>query len=209
MTMAMAAAGRVAIPAAKCRPYSGCGRFSSHIKGFTLIEILVVLVIISIITAVAVLSLGSLGSNPATKHVAEQLADLTDLVSQQAVMRGQQYGLLIAPHSYTFLLYDGQNWSPVQDDDLLRARQIDSSVTLSLQLEGTAIILPTDDQQTGNSEMDSEKQELKPQIMLLSSGEITPFKITVSGSDQSLPYIITGDLLHGIRLVSPDMHSGS
>lgn len=182
---------------------------SSRTQGFTLIEILVVLVIISIITAVAVLSLGSLDGNPASKQAAQQLADLTSLVSQQAVMRGQQYGLLVAPHSYTFLLYDGQNWSPVQDDDLLRERHIESSVTLALQLEGTPIVLPTDNQQTSDSDVDTGKQELKPQIMLLSSGEITPFRITVSGNDQTLPYVITGDLLHGIQLESPDTHSGS
>ena len=180
----------------------------SLIKGFTLIEILVVLVIISIITAVAVLSLGSLGGNTATKQSAEQLAELTDLVSQQAVMRGQQYGLLVAPHSYSYLLYDGHNWIPVQNDDLLRARQLDSSVTLALQLEGTPIVLPTDDQQTTDSDMDTGKQKLKPQIMLLSSGEITPFKITIRGNDQNLPYIVSGDLLHGIQLESPETHSG-
>jgi len=185
---------------------------STRIRGFTLIEILVVLVIISIITAVAVLSLGSLGGNSAVKHAAEQLADLTDLAAQQAIMRGQQYGLRIAPHGYAFLLFDGHTWTPVQDDELLRARRIDSSVTLSLQLEGTPISLPADTTQQAESDSgnaDSQKQALKPQIMLLSSGEITPFKITVSGGGQHPPYLVTGDLLHGIQLVSPDAHSSS
>ena len=184
----------------------------SRIRGFTLIEILVVLVIISIITAVAVLSLGSLGGNSAAKHAAEQLADLTDLASQQAVMRGQQYGLRIAPHGYTFLLYNGHDWSPIQNDDLLRARQLDNSVTLSLQLEGTPITLPSNGQHTAETDdsiMDAGKPELKPQIMLLSSGEITPFKISVRDAGQNPPYTITGDLLHGIQLVPPGTHSGS
>jgi general secretion pathway protein H len=202
----MAPPVQVAITVTERHPHSGCARFRSHLKGFTLIEILVVLVIISIITAVAVLSLGSLGGNTATQHAAEQLADLTDLVSQQAVMRGQQYGLLIAPHGYSFMLFDGQNWSPVQGDELLRARQLENSVTLTLELEGTPIVLPTDDAQTDDSDADTGKKEVKPQIMLLSSGEITPFKITVSGSDQSPPYVITGDLLHGIRLTPPGAH---
>jgi len=206
--MAIAPMGRPATTTVDRGPGLGCDNMPSRIKGFTLIEILVVLVIISIITAVAVLSLGSLGGNSATKQAAEQLSDLTNLVSQQAVMRGQQYGLLIAPHSYTFLLYDGQNWSPVQDDDLLRARQLESSVTLALQLEGTPIVLPTDDQQTADSDLDTGKQKLKPQIMLLSSGEITPFKITISGDDQNLPYVITANLLHGIQLEPPGSHSG-
>ncbi|MGH8397287.1 MAG: type II secretion system minor pseudopilin GspH [Gammaproteobacteria bacterium] len=178
-------------------------------RGFTLIEILVVLVIISIITAVAVLSLGSLGGNPAAKQAAQKLAALTDLVSQQAVMRGQQYGLLVSPHAYEFLLYDGSKWAIVQDDELLRARQLDSSVTLSLQLEGTPIKLPSNSQDNQNNNDDSDsnspdKPLLKPQIMLLSSGEISPFKITVSGGDSSEIYLVTGDLQHGIQFVPPD-----
>ncbi|MGH8321958.1 MAG: type II secretion system minor pseudopilin GspH [Gammaproteobacteria bacterium] len=180
---------------------------SAHTRGFTLIEILVVLVIISIITAVAVLSLGSLGGNPAAKQAAQKLAALTDLVSQQAVMRGQQYGLLVSPHTYEFLLYDGSKWSVVKDDDLLRARQLDNSVTLALQLEGTPINLPSNSQDhQGNSDdsTDSDKPALKPQIMLLSSGEITPFKITVSSGDKQEIYLVTGDLQHGIRFVPPD-----
>ncbi|MGH8283552.1 MAG: type II secretion system minor pseudopilin GspH [Gammaproteobacteria bacterium] len=177
-------------------------------RGFTLIEILVVLVIVSIITAVAVLSLGSLGGNPAAKQAAQKLAALTDLVSQQAVMRGQQYGLLVSPHAYEFLLYDGSKWSVVQDDELLRARQLDSSVTLSLQLQGTAIKLPVNNTQNNDDEDDSGngsgKPVLKPQILLLSSGEITPFKITVSGGDRQELYRVTGDLQHGIQFISPD-----
>jgi general secretion pathway protein H len=173
---------------------------------------LVVLVIISIITAVAVLSLGSLGGNTAAKHAAEQLTDLTDLVSQQAVMRGQQYGLLIEPHGYTFLLYDGHDWKVVVDDDLLRARKLDDSVTLSLQLEGTPITLPSGDPQDTadqGSNMETGKQTLKPQIMLLSSGEITPFKVSISGAGQTQAYVVTGDLQHGIQLISPGETGGS
>ncbi|MGA9851558.1 MAG: type II secretion system minor pseudopilin GspH [Gammaproteobacteria bacterium] len=183
----------------------------SRTRGFTLIEILVVLVIISIITAVAVLSLGSLGGNPAAKQAAQKLAALTDLVSQQAVMRGQQYGLLVSPHSYEFMLYDGSKWSVVTDDDLLRKRQLDSSVTLSLQLEGTAINLPASgqsDDDVDDTNDDSGNPELKPQILLLSSGEITPFKIIIGGGDQKDLYLVTGNLQNGIKFVAPDSDSG-
>ncbi|MGB9430220.1 MAG: type II secretion system minor pseudopilin GspH [Gammaproteobacteria bacterium] len=182
----------------------------SRSNGFTLVEILVVLVIISIISAVAVLSLGSLGRDPPAKQAAEKLAALADLVSQQAVMRGEQYGLRISPHGYEFLLYDGAKWSTVQDDDLLRARQLDEAVTLSLQLEGTPVTLPVSDQNNEGDDVtdDSGQPKLKPQIMLLSSGEITPFKITVSGADSAMSYLVTGDLQNGIQLISPDKNAG-
>lgn len=183
---------------------------NAHIRGFTLVEILVVLVIISIVTAIGVLSLGSLGANPAAESAAQKLAAVTDLVAQQAVMRGQQYGLRISPHAYEFMVYDGSQWSPVSNDELLRQRQLDSSVTLSLQLQGTAIQMPSSkpagdgllENDTGN-----EQTEIKPQILLLSSGELTPFIITVRGADGKNIYRVTGDLQHGIRYVPADQNN--
>lgn len=176
------------------------------VRGFTLVEILVVLVIISIVTAIGVLSLGALGRNPQAENTAQKLAAITNLVAQQAVMRGQQYGLRISAHSYEFLSYDGNNWSPVSDDDLLQPRQLDSSVTLTLQLQGAEIRLPsaTSNDDAALADDNSGKPELRPQILLLSSGEITPFRITVSGVDSKDPYLVTGDLQHGIRVVAPD-----
>ncbi len=180
-------------------------------RGFTLIELLVVLVIVSIISAAAVLSLGALGGSSPAKHTAEQLAALTDLAAQQAVMQGRQYGLRVSPHAYEFLLYDGNGWSLVQDDNLLRARQLGNGVSLSLQLEGTAVILPENNNKNGTDSSNNDgsgKQAIKPQIMLLSSGEITPFQITVSASVSSVQYRVQGDLLHGIRFLPPHPPTG-
>ncbi len=183
----------------------------SRLRGFTLIELLVVLVIVSIISAAAVLSLGALDGSPPAKHAAEQLAALADLAAQQAVMQGRQYGLRVLPHAYEFLLYDGSNWSPVQNDNLLRVRQLGNDVSLSLQLEGTAVILPKNNNKNGagsDSNDGSGKQAIKPQIMLLSSGEITPFQITVSASVSSTQYLVKGDLLHGIRFLPSHASAG-
>ena len=178
-----------------------------RMRGFTLVEVLVVLVIISIVTAVGILSLASLGANPAAENAAQKLAAITDLVAQQAVMRGQQYGLRVSPHAYEFLRYDGSKWSAVSDDELLRYRQLDSGLVLSLQLQGTPIHLPvgkpaSDDLVTDDKP--ASQTEIKPQILLLSSGELTPFTITVRGADANNRYRVTGDLQHGIRYVPPD-----
>lgn len=183
---------------------------TARIRGFTLIEILVVLVIISIVTAVGLLSLGSLGANPAAENAAQKLAAITNLVAQQAVMRGQQYGLRVSPHAYEFLVYDGSHWSLVNDDELLRSRQLDSSVTLSLQLQGTPIHLPAS-KPAGEvllrNDAGDNQAEVKPQILLLSSGELTPFIITLRGAGGKNSYRVTGDLQHGIRYVPPDQNN--
>jgi general secretion pathway protein H len=185
---------------------------AARIRGFTLVEILVVLVIISIVTAVGLLSLGSLGANPAAENAAQKLAAVTDLAAQQAVMRGQQYGLRVSPHAYEFLVYDGTRWSPVNNDELLRRRQVDSSVTLSLRLQGTPIQLPSSKAARNDSlasDTASDQTGIEPQILLLSSGELTPFTITVSGAGAKTSYRVTGDLLHGIRYVPPEQNHAS
>ena len=92
--------------------------------GFTLIELLVVLVIISIIVTVGVISLGALGKDPPAKLAAGQLADLAGLAAEQAVMQGEEYGLLVEPHAYTFYIYDGHGWSPAKDDSLFRRHEL-------------------------------------------------------------------------------------
>ncbi|MGH8278428.1 MAG: type II secretion system minor pseudopilin GspH [Gammaproteobacteria bacterium] len=179
----------------------------STVRGFTLVEILVVLVIISIVTAIGVLSLGALGQSPQAGNAAQKLAAIANLVSQQAVMRGEQYGLRVSPHSYEFLSYDGSKWSPVTNDDLLRARQLDAGVTLALELQGAAIRLPvatTSSSSALTADDNSGQTQLRPQILLLSSGEITPFKITVSGTRGKQSYVVSGDLQNGIRVLAPD-----
>lgn len=177
-------------------------------RGFTLIEILVVLVIISIISAVAVLSLGTLGRDPPAKHAAEKLTALLNLASDQAVMDGDQYGLRVETHGYEFLRYDGLHWNPVQDDSLLRARHVDSSVQLILHLDGAVTKLPQAQTSAGAAgaelpgDADAASNPPLPQILLLSSGEITPFEITVSGSSAS--FQISGSLLKGVQMQALD-----
>lgn len=185
-------------------------------RGFTLIEILVVMVIMAIIAGVAIISLGTLGRTPPAKHTAQQLSALADLAAQQAVMEGRQYGLLISRHGYQFFTYDGENWQPVQDDEIFRARRLGDDVILELHLEGTPVNLAKTDTvpDDGTSapavsaESDignSDEPQVKPQIALLSSGEITPFQITISDTvDPSQQYVISGSLVDGIKLESPD-----
>ncbi|MDE2090500.1 MAG: type II secretion system minor pseudopilin GspH [Gammaproteobacteria bacterium] len=181
---------------------------SPRLQGFTLIEVLVVIVIIGIIASIAVLSLGALGRDPPAQQAAERLAALIDLAAQQAVMQGQQYGLLVNAHAYEFMRYDGTHWSPVTDDTTFRARELGNEVTLQLQLEGTPIVLPptTAGLQDADAKLtqNASKAEVRPQIALLSSGELTPFEIMISGNGKHHQYTVKGSLLHGIQLLPAD-----
>ena len=186
-------------------------------QGFTLIELLVVMVIMGIIASVAVLSLGALGRDPPAEKAARQIADLAGLAAQEAVMQGQEYGLRIEPHSYKFLVYDGRAWSSPTDGPLSGSHVLDDSIKLALTLEGAPVTLAaapassdapatafTQAAQTASSDS---AQSTLPQVLLLSSGELTPFTLAVDGPQQGANYSVTGSLLKGIQMAAPDEHT--
>ncbi|HEU5399333.1 MAG TPA: type II secretion system minor pseudopilin GspH [Gammaproteobacteria bacterium] len=180
--------------------------------GFTLIELLVVLVIIGIVTTVALISLGSLGRDPPAKQAAMQLADLAGLAAEQAVMQSEQYGLLVEPHAYAFYIYDGHGWTAAKDDSLFGRHELGDDVTLTLELDGAQVTLappPTTAADaapaSGTVAPASGKEAgVKPQLLFLSSGELQPFTLTVSGVDKSGDYTVKGTLADGIQLLEPD-----
>ncbi len=186
--------------------------------GFTLIELLVVMVIIAILATMAVVSLGALGRDPPAKDAAQHMADLANLAAQQAVMQGQEYGLRIEPHAYSFYVFDGHRWVQPQADSLFRRYDLGADVNLTLELEGTPAQLapppvtvqsdaaatsaaPAAATTTGAPQDESDK----PQVLLLSSGELPPFQIQVSSSaDAEHYYTVKGSMTDGITLVAPD-----
>ncbi|HET7176392.1 MAG TPA: type II secretion system minor pseudopilin GspH [Gammaproteobacteria bacterium] len=181
--------------------------------GFTLLELLVVLVIIGIVTTVALISLGSLVRDPPAKQAATQLADLTGLAAEQAVMQSQQYGLLVEPHAYAFYIYDGHSWTVAQDDSLFGRHELGDDVTLTLDLDGAPVTLApppatvTDAAPasgTASAPASGQTESVKPQLLFLSSGELQPFTLTVSGADKGGAYTVKGTLADGIQLVTPD-----
>ena len=155
--MATSATGRVTdLHARRARP-----------PGFTLVEVLVVLVLISIIISFAVLSVDT--GPEELRREGDRLASLLQLAAEDAVMNGREYRLLPNRRGYTFeQLIDGK-WRPGADE-LLRDRELPAGTILGLELEGEPVSLPWPG---------SQSDEDPPALLLLSSGEITPFTITI------------------------------
>jgi general secretion pathway protein H len=147
-------------------------------RGFTLIEILVVVVIIAIVASVAVISVNALGRDTEIADETRRIEGLIAMVREQAEMEGRDYGLRLEEDKYDFLLFDVRrnDWLTIDEDRLLRQRELPEGLRLRLWLEGREVVLrPPPDL----------KQPRPPQITLLSSGDITAFdlKIEREGSD--------------------------
>ncbi|MEM9056770.1 MAG: type II secretion system minor pseudopilin GspH [Pseudomonadota bacterium] len=164
----------------------------SAVRGFTLIEILVVVLIVSIISAVAVFSLRDTRGDTQIKEEARRIATLLQLASEEAAMQGRDLGVRFRPESYGFLLYEPelQNWVTLDYDRLLREREVPEGIVLTLKLDDVDVELPQ-----------AEEDQLEPpQVLILSSGETTPFELEIESDNSDYVYYLTGQPLGGVEI---------
>lgn len=143
---------------------------SNQAGGFTLIELLVVLVILGSLIGIAVLSVGIAGPGRELHNEAERLAGLIGVLAEEAVLDNQEYGLLLSREAYQVLRYDSakQSWQALS----AKPHKLPGWAELSVELEGAALELPEGEE--------SAKGALTPQLLLLSSGEISPFRLRLA-----------------------------
>ncbi len=157
--------------------------------GFTMIELLVVLVILGTLISLAVLSTGSASSARELRDEAQRIAAVIGLLTDEAVLDSREYGLLIDDEGYRVLRYDEAEARWV-DNDARGSHRLPSWARLDLELDGTPLQLVTPVRQGGDRaglsrDEDGEQRKreaarLQPQLLILSSGELSPFSLRVS-----------------------------
>lgn len=138
-------------------------------RGFTLIELLVVLVILGCLVGLVVLSTGIAGPARELRNEAERLAGLIGVLAEEAVLDNREYGLLFTADSYRVLSYDPleRRWQALSG----KAHRMPAWAELNLELEGEPLTLP------GPGGDESQRAGLVPQLLVLSSGELSPFSL--------------------------------
>jgi len=141
---------------------------------------MVVLLLIGIITSFAVLSIKS---DPWEVEIQRQLHRLTALVSagsEHAILRSQELAIVFDVDRYSFMTFEEGDWEPVLDDQLLRERVMPKGIRLRLEIEDQELELELGEIVNDAKEDDDKAEDAnRPMVLLLSSGEITPFSITM------------------------------
>lgn len=204
---------------------TGSRRARVACSGFTLIEVLVVVVIVGVISAVVLLSVG-IGDDRSLERQARRLTSLVDLALDEALMQGRDFGIEFSQSGYRFVELDPlfNRWYAVTGDDVLRTRKLDPGMSFELALEEREVVLSPElaaapvrddeeDEEDGDGVErssdggDDEDSGYAPHVMILSSGEVTPFELWIRRAADRREVEISMSLTGEAEIEMPDQAS--
>lgn len=170
---------------------------TTHGRGFTLIELLVVLFIASLTAGLLVINISFDTAEDKIQQEAKRLHALLRFAHEQAIIRAEEYGVRFHQTGYRFMILEDNEWIDLGLDRHLVAHELDNNMEVELFIEDINVTLNDaedeadliKEQQLANSNNDNneddednisrtknvdDEKQIKPQIFLLSSGELTP-----------------------------------
>lgn len=156
------------------------------------------MVLMAVLTAAAMTTINYIVRDDDAKTEARRLAALIRLAAEEALLTGRELGLRIDADELRFYVFEDETgrWLVLDADDTFRPRAIPDHLDLDLVLEGQAVQLAA-----AAAPEDGEDDVIysAPQLMFLSSGEATPFTLTVREPGAET-WVLEGDLLGRVEL---------
>jgi general secretion pathway protein H len=168
-------------------------------RGFTLIELLVVIVIIGILISAATLAIGVLGRYRQSETEMQRLWAVLQQTREETELQGIDIGVFICASGYEFLRFDRhtQKWVTITDDRLFATHQLPEGLKFRVWLDGKEIVLKPD---FPNREDETEDKKWAAQIMVLSSGDTTPFEAQVERDNAPALWRVVAQADNDLRL---------
>ena len=190
-------------------------RFPPVPRGYTLIEMLLVIIIVGVLAGVAVMSFDMDRPQRTLGREAQRLQYVLAAAAEEALLQGVEYGLLLGEGQYRVVEFDAQaqQWRQSREPGF-RQHRLPGSVDLVLEMEEQRF----DPEQAGGDESrqgkrqggtgqrDGGKPGMMPQVLMLSSGELTPFTIYLGEGNGAWAYRVTGDGIRGVRSEKTEDH---
>ena len=185
-------------------------RSSAHSKGFTLVEIMLVMVVLALMASLLVVSISN---NPLNEleDQAKRLQAVLQMGRDEAVYQGVELSLALVeestdgPKGYQFLRFDldEQRWLPMTGKPFgFYALEVPVELDIELLTNNSSDqfqrqIKLVQSQSVG---LTDRSQRLQPSLLMLSSGEMLPFSITLTHPDVDASIQLMSDGLSSIEL---------
>ena len=170
---------------------------------------------------VAAIQINFTSNKPETEleQESKRFAGVFNLVAEYGLLNNIELGLFIDENTYQFLGYDGTRWAVIPDNELLSIYELPENIKMSLLFDDLPLEQPSlidaelftpDDETLAEMQegLSDDKKPLIPQVYILSGGDITPFKIEFSFSQQSydsldVMFTVTGLYSTPIKVSGP------
>ncbi len=158
-------------------------------RGFTILEILVVVGVISIIASTILLNFSFNRPESDLRDHAARVGKTLQLLMQEAILDDRNFALSLVPKGFLILEYNGEAWSLSEDEflqGLVREHEYGDELIIDNKVVAIEKTTPP-----------------RPHILILSSGEMTPFQWEISDPDNHLVMRLQADLLGRVQMEGP------
>jgi len=159
-------------------------------RGFTLFELLVVVAIVGITVSMLQLSTGLGDNDRDLKRLGKDLGKLFHLLNQEAVFENRNYAISVQEEGFLVLEFNGEGWDP-SAQSFFKKIKLNKSQRSLLLIEDLVVNTKT----TKNPQ---------PHILILSSGEMTPFEWRISDQDTRSEIVLQGNILGSVLMTGPE-----
>lgn len=177
--------------------------------GFTLIEILLVLVLLAS-SAVAVIVALPESKEDKVKDEAARFHHLVQLLGEDALLNGIDYGVRVERNRYQFLQLTSQDWQPVQESRFFTEVEMDEDIKLRVEIGGYSwqdkdrLFKPGSLFDEDLFAEQTDKKKIKPpQVVVMASGEYTPFTLEFEIDGENQFWRVQADELGQLFLLAP------
>lgn len=163
-------------------------------KGFTLLEVLLVVALLAVTVTTVVFALPD-NQRDEVKQQASALWHRLQLLNEEALLSGRDYGLRVYEEKATYYLQQlkEKGWQKLSLDRIPYESKLQEGVAVKFTLGGSVwqnqerLFEPTSlFDENMFAEFEEQKQLPLPQVYFMSSGEITPFSIAIYPNDADI-----------------------
>ena len=180
-----------------------------HHRGFTLLEIMLVMLLLGLMASYVVVNFVSESRPSRIQKETDRLQQLVQVLSETAILKQQDFGLMLNDKGYQFLVHNGQKWLEVAEPKFMQFHPWPETIRAELELDGLSwaedSILgqeefrklqeelleqqeeaaeendkKTDQDDKAKGPLKAREKPLLPNIYILSSGDISPFHLVLA-----------------------------
>jgi general secretion pathway protein H len=189
----------------------GLGQNINKAKGFSLLEVLVVLVIIAMSVKMVSYTFDDAEAEELEKQ-ALRVYRVINLASEFAVLNQIELGFHLDKNILEFLVFDGEKWAVFDAEELYEPITFGKEYKVNLNIEDLSwsqdnLLEQANWRELMGTSDDESLLELKklkvPQVLILSSGEVSAFQLSVELTDsasEEASYFIEGEFIAPVNL---------